>query len=475
MNLPATLSVTAAFVDLLFALLVFRISRGPGWREMRWFAVCALFAAGFSAFDAVVPMQVPPAVTVWASRGSLACACLHTVAWYGYFAAQRRTPWRTWERAVVALALAFAVLAAIPNVSEKDVIVERVAFGSVYRDTEPTTVGIVCYVFIFVAIVALIARYALQLRAGVLGAGAHVAGLSLLTAAGVSDIFASSGITSAPYVLPVGFLALTVFVGAALTSRFVESARALDRAAERLRATQDQLVKRERLAAIGELSAVVAHEVRNPVGVIFNALATLRKRPRDSSDHDALLDIVQEEAERLKRMVADLLEFAKPRELHLEGARVEKLASGAVEAVTLVHDGGRDEVKLESDADLPEVRCDVQLVHQAVINLVTNALLTEGRRGPVRVLVKRAPAGRVEVRVVDDGVGVSEEVAERMFTPFFTTRAQGTGLGLSVVRRIADAHGGEVRHEQTPGGGATFILSLPQEPSRASLTEASAA
>ena len=100
-------------------------------------------------------------------------------------------------------------------------------------------------------------------------------------------------------------------------------------------------------------------------------------------------------------------------------------------------------------------------MRQAIINLVTNALQAEGRSGPVQVSGRASPDGRwVEIRVHDDGAGVSAEVAASMFKPFFTTRPSGTGLGLSLVQRVAEAHGGEIFHEPS-SSGATFVLRLP--------------
>lgn len=237
---------------------------------------------------------------------------------------------------------------------------------------------------------------------------------------------------------------------------------ALLAAQQQLEATQADLVKQERLAALGELAAVVAHEVRNPLAVIFNALATLRRSTEREPRVDVLLDVIHEEADRLNRMVSALLELARPVEATLAPTPVAELVRSAIDAVRGLSQPETD-VRLVIPRELPLARLDEHKVHQAVVNLVANAAQSPNRRGPVlvHVTVEPAPVPTLRIGVTDDGAGVPEAARARLFTPFFTTRARGTGLGLVVVRRVAEAHGGAVRFEPTPGGGATFVLTLP--------------
>jgi PAS domain S-box-containing protein len=222
---------------------------------------------------------------------------------------------------------------------------------------------------------------------------------------------------------------------------------------------QTQLVQRERLAALGELSAVVAHEVRNPLAVIFNSLGSLQHLLRPSGDARVLLDAIQEEADRLNRIVGDLLDFARPSEPTivpgLLGAVVEEALAAA-----LAHAPPGIEVRRVLDAPLPPVRLDAHLVRQAVVNLVVNALQAMPRGGTL-TLRTRADGDAAVVEVSDTGPGVAPGVRARVFEPFFTTKATGTGLGLAVVRRIAEGHGGSVEVESPPEGGARFLLRLP--------------
>jgi len=242
----------------------------------------------------------------------------------------------------------------------------------------------------------------------------------------------------------------------------VENARLyedLRRSYEELGRAQQRLVQRERLAALGEISAVVAHEVRNPLGVIFNSLGSLRRLLRPAGDAKLLLDIVGEEAERLNRIVGDLLDFARPSTPQLRPERLERLLEEAVAAALSPLPAGI-ELAWELDGSLPPVELDARLVRQAIVNVTVNAVQAMPRGGRVTVRARRDGESAV-VEFEDSGEGVPDEVRERIFEPFFTTRATGTGLGLAVVRRIVDGHGGEITVTSPPGAGATFALRFP--------------
>jgi PAS domain S-box-containing protein len=238
-----------------------------------------------------------------------------------------------------------------------------------------------------------------------------------------------------------------------LRSSYAELARA-----------QEQLVQRERLAAIGELSAVVAHEVRNPLGVLFNSLGAFRKLLGDDVRDAAstLLQIMEEEAARLNHIVRDLLDFARPTQPTLHRERLDQVLDEAVEAA-LGESAGHIEV-VRAIEELPLVPMDARLVRQALLNVATNAVhaMPDGGRITLRlVLDARDGVPMAKVAIEDTGPGIAPEVAARIFEPFFTTRATGTGLGLAVVKRIVDSHHGKVRVDTTQGHGTTFTLWLP--------------
>jgi PAS domain S-box-containing protein len=226
-----------------------------------------------------------------------------------------------------------------------------------------------------------------------------------------------------------------------------------------LERAQQQIATQERLAALGELSAIVAHEVRNPLGVIFNSLGTLRRLLRPQGDARVLLDIVGEEADRLNRIVGDLLDFARPSTPVLRPEPLDRVVDDAVQAALAQRPPGIELVR-EADPALAEVPVDARLVRQAVINLAVNAVQAMPRGG--RLTVRTRLAGdRAVLEVADTGTGIPPEVRPRIFEPFFTTKASGTGLGLAVVKRILDGHGGEVAVSGGPGGGTVFQLRFP--------------
>jgi signal transduction histidine kinase len=233
----------------------------------------------------------------------------------------------------------------------------------------------------------------------------------------------------------------------------------LRRSYAELERAQRRIIQGERLAALGEMSAVVAHEVRNPLGVIFNSLGSLRRLVRPTGDAKMLLEIVEEEADRLNRIVGDLLDFARPATPELRREPLERVVEDALAAALAPHPPGV-EIARELDASLPPVPMDARLVRQAVLNVLVNAVqaMPEGGRLTVRT---RADDDEAVLEIEDTGPGIPDEVRARIFEPFFTTKASGTGLGLAVVRRIVEGHGGTVVVCSRPGEGTVFGLRLP--------------
>ncbi|MGB8933142.1 MAG: GAF domain-containing protein [Anaeromyxobacteraceae bacterium] len=234
----------------------------------------------------------------------------------------------------------------------------------------------------------------------------------------------------------------------------------LGRSNAELQVAQARLLQGERLAALGALSAAVAHEVRNPLGVIFNAVGMLRRHPaaRDEEGR-ALVDMVAEEAERLNRIVTDLLGFARPPAAAIHAAPLAPIVEEAVRAALA---GVRTPIQTALDLarDLPPVAIDAGLVRQAVINVVMNAVQAMGRGG--RLLVRTALAGEAtEIEVSDNGPGIPDAVRARIFEPFFTTKTSGTGLGLAIVKHVVEVHGGAVEVGTVAGGGTRFVLRFP--------------
>ena len=250
-----------------------------------------------------------------------------------------------------------------------------------------------------------------------------------------------------------------------ITSRKLAEEQVLLQAAELQRAAQ--------LSFVGELAAGLAHEIKNPLAGIQGVVDILiRRRDKNDPEREAL-EGVRHEVERIDSTVRALLDRARPR---LISVRASSLSDIVVRAINLARaqlantpTGGRNvSIEFQPPADPITVAIDPAQIEDAVLNLIINALEAVGNDGTVKIQVARAGNERSEefedeaiVEVSDNGRGISEEDLARIFNPFFTTRAGGTGLGLPAVRRIARAHGGRVEVNSTVGEGSTFSLRLP--------------
>jgi signal transduction histidine kinase len=212
----------------------------------------------------------------------------------------------------------------------------------------------------------------------------------------------------------------------------------------------------ERLATFGQLVGSIGHELRNPLGVIESSLYLLRGRTGDDERVKKHLDRIGDQVRLSNQIISGLLDMVRDRPLPSESFPMATLLDRAVEAVPRPPG-----VTLEIDAaEGLTVRGDPVQLGQAVVNLLLNAVQAAGPEGAVRI-VSRADEGGVAVDVEDDGPGVPEAVRGRLFEPLITTKEHGNGLGLALVKRVAERHGGTVLHEPRAGGGTRFTLRLP--------------
>ena len=221
-------------------------------------------------------------------------------------------------------------------------------------------------------------------------------------------------------------------------------------------------VERERLAALGEAAGVMAHEVRNPVGSIMNALALLKRQGHASPSDEALLSIISEETARLEHLVTQLLDLGRPLLPRPCAYVMEELTRRAVRVLTTRGELSNRALSMPS-TEGTLVWMDPELVELALVNVLRNALQSTKPDARIRL---RIEATEVSVKwiVEDEGQGIPEEVRKRLGQPFVTTRATGTGMGLAVVRRIMEASGGRLSVESAALGGAQVILELPRPP-----------
>lgn len=236
-------------------------------------------------------------------------------------------------------------------------------------------------------------------------------------------------------------------------------------ALDELARAQSTLVKRERLAALGELAAVVAHEVRNPLAAIYNSISALKRKVSLDSDAALLFEILEEEAERLNRTVGDSLSYVRPLQPERRPDDVVELAREVVRHNVPSDASGAIGSEIVALADVHPISIDPVLLRIALSNLVTNAVQSMPDGGKLTVTVSEAKheeRDAVAIAVHDTGKGIPNDVLPRVFEPFFTTRASGAGLGLAVVRRIVEAHDGLVMADSDERRGTVFTVLIPR-------------
>jgi len=238
-----------------------------------------------------------------------------------------------------------------------------------------------------------------------------------------------------------------------------ESLRQLRLQSEKIRAIEEQLRRAEKLSALGELAAVLAHEIRNPLGSLRGAAEILKDDYRPGDRKYEFLEIQIKETERLNHVVEDFLRMARPQPTELRECSLREELETIVTLVTA--DARQRGVELALDPSPPVVvRADGEKLRQAFLNIVLNALQATGSGGRVTITLMPGSDGH-DIRFTDTGSGMTPETLNRLFEPFFTTKAGGTGLGMAVSRKIIEAHGGMISVESEAGKGTTVTVSLP--------------
>ena len=237
-----------------------------------------------------------------------------------------------------------------------------------------------------------------------------------------------------------------------------------------VRAVQSLVTYSQKLAALGRLTSGVAHEVKNPLNAMRIHLELLKTRldgARPAARES--LDVIAQEIHRLDRVVQGFLKFVRPQELHLGPVDVSTLLGevGRLMAPEAARAGTR--IALDVAPELPPVAGDVELLQQACTNLVTNAIQALPNGGTVTLAACRGGDGAIEVRVSDEGVGIPPEDVDRIFRLYYTTKPQGSGIGLSMVYRIVQMHDGRIDVESAVGRGTVMIVTLPVASGRAGM------
>ncbi len=222
---------------------------------------------------------------------------------------------------------------------------------------------------------------------------------------------------------------------------------------------EKKLLQSERLAAVGQAAAHVAHEIKNPLMIIGGFSNQIRQRLEDEKDLQKL-EMILEEVRRLEGLVANLGDFTKEYRLVKRHANINSVLTDVLEIMQGVCSSEKYEFKQFLSAEVEDISCDPDKLKQVFINIISNGLEAMTGGGAISVSTERLPNG-IEVRIADEGIGIPEDELEHIFEPFYTTREAGSGLGLSISYKIIEAHGGEIWADSSPGKGTSFVIQLP--------------
>ena len=243
----------------------------------------------------------------------------------------------------------------------------------------------------------------------------------------------------------------------------------LERVHRELQGNVEQMRRNERLTAAGQLSASLAHEIRNPLASISGAAGILQRGQASPQSQGECLEILAKESQRLNKLLTNFLTFARPRLPRMQ----EMEAADLLHSVMLLtqHAATGRTVELTERADEAMLRCDPEQIKQLLLNLLLNAVEASPAHGTVTLQGTRLAAGyRITVR--DSGAGISEDARDHLFEPFFTTKPTGTGLGLAIAATIAAQHGAELHCTAGEPHGTLFTLELPYAPVAVAAAEA---
>lgn len=232
---------------------------------------------------------------------------------------------------------------------------------------------------------------------------------------------------------------------------------------EHLKETQRYLTESERLASIGKMAAGLAHEIRNPLGAISNALGVLIKYSALSKDDKELFDIIEKETERLNQLVEDFINFSKPSQLNREEAHLHELIDETISILRLDRKlmGGLA-INKSFTSDIPNLMLDRNQIKQVLWNLFINAIQAMPGGGILTIKTRyKATEDEVELTVADTGIGMSNDDLSQVFQPFFSTKDKGLGLGLNIAHKIVKEHGGYIFISSKVGEGTQIQLNFP--------------
>ncbi|MGO8735522.1 MAG: sensor histidine kinase [Terriglobia bacterium] len=309
-----------------------------------------------------------------------------------------------------------------------------------------------------------LAGLSMGLRGGL--AVAFLSGIAFVI--GTPPIWTVSKVDVLDQCLEICVFCLVGGVAGVLTDRQRKQDRALRETAEELRRAHQELrenfegMKRaERLYALGQLSAGLAHEIRNPLASIEGAAAVVQRERVSEERRREFLDIIQKESRRLNRLLTSFLSFARPTPPDLKTVEIDGLLDSVIVLAQHAGETRRRDLKKDIQPGLWRLECDPEQLKQVLLNLVMNAIQATPQGGTV-LLTAREDGNKVTIDVHDQGCGISDDCLDRVFDPFFTTKETGTGLGLSLAHQIVSQHGGTLTVASNSPDGVTMRVSLPR-------------
>lgn len=490
--LVPTISVIAMTVAACLTVLGYRFARLPGWRDQRWFWLLAASASLYTGLNVIVTLDAPDWLVRLGAHGAWAMLAVHVIAWNLHSAAQFHTTPTRWERAVMIAVCGVALFALVPGALVGDgALLTRTTLGVTYREPPITVWRGVAAVLLYGALLGPLWRFT---RAGRSSSESrrYAAGIAVLCAAGVNDLLVSSGRSALPYLLDLGCLVMMALVWSVLMERFTGATHRLDVLSSQLEGivtertrelakAHEALAQAERLAAIGQLSAGVAHEINNPSAAVVSNLSYLKGALASGTVPPDAVDALEDSLTsmgKISRIVRQLLDTGRV------AASDTSLRSTFDVALAVEHAAQTARAALQRPMQLT-LRVptmfgigDQLMVEQVLVNLIVNgAQAVPASREPQLTVRAEALTNAVKVSVTDNGDGMSDEVARRAFEPFFSTKpfGKGTGLGLSVSLGLAKALGGDLRIGGTSKQGTTMELLIRASPRVASAAPAETA
>lgn len=480
MNLPIAITTFGLASCMLFALLWLFVSRAPGWQDTRPLSLVSASAGLYSLADLLQLLPLSDEATLWAGRASIGVAGLHCGAWLLFLEARDRRPLGPFERAVAWAGVALVGVALAPGLLFSG-HVHRFTLewlNATYSLPETTGGGTALLLYFLAAMGAVAVRVFRRWNEGWRQRAPVLWGALMVV--GVHDSLVVAQVFDSPLLVDVGFLVGTVGYGLLELSRLVEDARRLEQLSshlerevrvrtEELARVEQELARTETLAAIGQLSAGVAHELNNPAAVVLSNLRYVRDSLADGKPPDdavEALDDATQATERITRVVRDLSDagrVASRRQAQpvppcdLDGVLERTLDTLGAQAGTTVRPELGGERKLQGQVD-------ALVLEKVVLSLLHNAVAAvEGVAAPKVTIDTRRHGAQVHLEVRDNGGGVAPEHEPKLFEPFFTTRAQGRGqgLGLPVARGLMVSQGGDLRFLGNSPEGTRFLVTFP--------------